>query len=252
MSWWDSFFDANYVRIWSGFIPPEQSRREADGIWELLGLHEGSRVLDAPCGYGRLARLLAQRGAVVLGVDQSFALLEQAETDRKDVPGERLRYMRHDLRVPLSEEGFDVAINVFTSLGYGTEEDDLAILETLRRAVRPGGLVFVETAHRDATVAFLSRSEKHALRLQDGTLVIEEPTFDPVLGRVQTCWYWRGPAGAGQKPASLRIYTITELARLIERAGLRLRSAHHGCSTEPYEAKGPEMGGRVGLLAVRP
>jgi hypothetical protein len=34
---------------------------------------------------------------------------------------------------------------VNTSLGYTTDEDDVAILRTLRDALRPGGLVFVET-----------------------------------------------------------------------------------------------------------
>jgi cyclopropane fatty-acyl-phospholipid synthase-like methyltransferase len=67
LSWWESFFDADYLRIWGSFHPPEQSQREADGLGALLGLGEGSRVLDAPCGYGRLSRLLALRGAAVLG-----------------------------------------------------------------------------------------------------------------------------------------------------------------------------------------
>ena len=252
MSWWESFFDADYLRIWGRFTPPEQTRRDAEGLWTLLALNPGSRVLDAPCGYGRLSRLLAIRGAAVLGVDQSETLLEQAERDRGDLSGDRLRYLRHDLRQPLPESGFDVALNVFTSLGYGTEEDDLAILRTLHGAVRPGGLVFVDTAHRDATVAFLAALRKPAHRLEDGTLVVEEPALDPVQGRIETCWYWWGPAGAGKKAASLRIYTITELVRLMEQAGLRFRSAHRGCAVEPFEAKGPDMGGRVGILAVRP
>jgi hypothetical protein len=69
---------------------------------------------------------------------------------------------------------------------------------------------------------------------------------------METCWYWSGPAGQGKKPASLRVYAATELVRLIERAGLRLRSAHRGCSPEPFRAAGPDLGGRLGLLAERP
>jgi hypothetical protein len=38
---------------------------------------------------------------------------------------------------------------------------------------------------------------------------------------------------------------------MIERAGLRLVSAHPGCSTAPFVVTAPRMGGRVGLLAVR-
>jgi SAM-dependent methyltransferase len=66
-----------------GAAPSRRSGREqVDALWQLCGLAEGARVLDAPCGYGRLSRLLADRGAVVLGVDQSPDLLAEAERGR--------------------------------------------------------------------------------------------------------------------------------------------------------------------------
>src|SRR5262249_60522105 len=170
---------------------------------------------------------------------------------RGPLPPDRLRFLRHDLRQPPSESGFDAAINVFSSLGYGSEEDDLAILRPLAAAVRPGGLVLVETNHRDVAVSMLAHGNRLAQRLDDGTLLIEEPRFDAVAGRIETSWYWSGPRGSGQKAGSLRVYSITELVRLMEAAGLRLRSAHSGLSAQPYVAQPPLMGGRVGLLAER-
>ena len=244
--WWRTFFDADYIRLWGEVFTAEQDEKQADGIWHLLGLQPGSRLLDAPCGYGRLSVQFAKRGAVVLGVDQSEELL--AVGMRNNTGGDRLRYLRHDLREPLPEGGFDAVCNVFSSIGYGTEEDDLAIFNTLHNAVRPGGLVFIDTNHRDATVAFLTRGTKPSMRLADGTLIVEEAFFDPVAGRVNTCWYWSGPQGSGKKPASVRIYSITELVRLLERARLRFVSAHKGCSVEAFKAEGADMGGRVGIL----
>ncbi len=249
--WWKDFFDADYIHIWGSFFPPERTASEVDGLWQLLGLREGSRVLDAPCGYGRLSRPLAERGAMVLGVDQSEVLLKHAESERGNLPAERLRYLHHDLRQPLAETGFDAATNVFSSLGYGSEEDDLAILRNLCVAVRPGGLVLVETMHRDLVVVNFLRGAKPSRRLDDGTLVVEEPVFDPIAGRVNTCWHWSGPNGSGSKPGSLRAYAATELVALMQKAGLRFRSAHRGCSPEPFKAEGPDMGGRLALLAVR-
>lgn len=248
--WWKTFFDVNYLRLWGELFTPEQNAQQADAIWQLLRLQAGSRLLDAPCGYGRLSLEFAKRGAVVLGVDQAEALLTEAA--RHNTFGDCLRYLRHDLREPLPESGFDAACNVFSSIGYGTEEDDLAIFRTLHDAVRPGGLVFIDTNHRDATVAFLVRSAKPANRLSDGTLVVEEPMFDSVEGRINTCWYWSGPAGTGKKLASLRLYSITELVRLLERAGLHFLSAHKGCATALFKAEGADMGGRVGILTCRP
>jgi SAM-dependent methyltransferase len=251
VAWWEPFFDEDYLRIWSALVPHERSEEEAAALWETLGLSPGVRVLDAPCGYGRISRRLAARGAVVVGVDQSATLLAAAERDRADIPRDRLRYVQQDLRRPLGEGAFDVALNLFSSLGYGDEPDDLAVLRTLHTALRPGGRVFIETNHRDAAVALLSRGVKPAYRLPDGTLVVEEPTFDAVRGRVETCWYWAGPTGAGSKPGSIRLYSVTELVALLSEGGFELLSAHRGCRPEAFLAQPPDMGGRLGLLAVR-
>ncbi|MGI5860645.1 MAG: class I SAM-dependent methyltransferase [Myxococcales bacterium] len=250
-AWWESFFDESYLRLWGTFTPEQRSEQEAEALWSILGLREGSRLLDAPCGYGRLSVPLARRGALVLGVDQSAVLLAEAERRRGDLPPSALRLLRHDLRAPLTEDGFDAVINILSSLGYGSENDDRAILSTLARAIRPGGRVFIDTMHRDAIAAMLSRGSKPAHRFPDGTLMIEEPRLDAVAGRIDTVWHWAGPGGSGSKPASLRIYTVTELVRMLESVGLRFQAAFKGCSPEPFRAEGFDMGGRIGLLAQK-
>ena len=127
----------------------------------------------------------------------------------------------------------------------------MAILSTLRNAIRPGGLVFVETNQRDALAVKLSHGKNPSARLPDGTLLVEEVRFDPVAGRVESAWYWSGPRGSGEKRASIRVYTATELLRLLDAAGLRLRSVHNGCLPEPFVASGAGISGRLGLLALR-
>jgi hypothetical protein len=47
------------------------------------------------------------------------------------------------------------------------------------------------------------------------------------------------------------VYTATELVRLLEQSGWRLRSSHHGCSPEPFAAGTAPGSQRLGLLAVR-
>jgi SAM-dependent methyltransferase len=224
---------------------------EAAALWRILGLSPGARVLDAGCGYGRVSLPLARLGAHVLGVDQSATLLAEAERRRSDLDPEQLRYQRRDLRVPLGESGFDVALSLFSSLGYGEEADDAAILGTIAAAVKPGGKVAIDTAHRDVLVARLAREQVPAHRLPDGTLLLEEPRFDPVAGRVETTWFWSGPRGSGQKSASIRVYTITELVRLLERVGLRLEAALHPGTGAPFSPAGPMLGGRVLLVGIR-
>jgi SAM-dependent methyltransferase len=249
--WWKTFFDDNYLRIWGQLFSDERNTQQAAELWAMLDLSPGCRILDAPCGWGRLSRPLALLGASVVGVDQSETLLAFATRNRGVLPPERLRYLRHDLRTELPETGFDVACNVFTSFGYGTAEEDIAIFRTLRGAVRPGGRVIVETNHRDLLCAFIARGAKASSRLPDGTLFLDEPHFDAISGVVQLNWYWSGPGGTGEKHAEWRCYTPTQVVEMLQRAGLRFVAAHKGLSKTTYAAEGPEAGGRLAVVAAR-
>jgi len=249
--WWKTFFDQDYLRIWEQVFTEEANAKQAGELWSMLDLNAGCRLLDAPCGWGRLSRQLALRGATVLGVDQSETLLNAAETKRGTLSPERLRYLKHDLREPLRETGFDVACNIFTSFGYGTEEEDVATFRTLRSALRPGGRVLVETNHRDMMCAFVSRGSNGSRRLPDGTLFIDEPDFDAISSVVTLNWHWSGPSGSGEKHAKWRCYTPAQIVALLERVGLRFVGAYKGLSKIRYKAEGPEAGGRLAVVAVR-
>lgn len=249
--WWGTFFDLDYLKIWGQVFTEEANAKQAADLWAMLDLKPGCRILDAPCGWGRLSRPLALLGANVLGVDQSEILISAAESQRGELPSHCLRYLRHDLREPLTETGFDLACNIFTSFGYGTEEEDVAIFRSLRAAVRPSGRVIVETNHRDMICAFIAHGSKISKRLPDGTLFLDEPEFDAITGVVRLNWYWSGPHGSGEKHAVWRSYTPTQIVGLLQRAGLRLTEAYKGLSKTPYRAEGPDAGGRLALIAVR-
>ena len=249
--WWKAFFDEDYREIATQMFSDETSAKQAGELWSMLDLKPGCRLLDAPCGSGRLSHPFAMLGAVVLGVDQSEALLAAAERQRGDLPRDRLQYLNHDLRLPLAETGFDVACNIFTSFGYGTEEEDLAIFRNLREAVRPGGRVVVETNHRDLLCASIARGSKLSMRLPDGTIFLDDPTFDAISGIVTLNWYWWGPRGSGEKHAEWRCYTPTQIVSMLERVGLRFAGAYQGISTIPFKAEGPDAGGRLAVVAIR-
>ena len=252
-AWWTTFYDEDYLRLWGESFDDPRNRAEADALWQVLDLAPGRRLLDAPCGYGRLSRLMAERGAAVVGIDQSAVLLAAAERGRGELPADRLHYVRHDLREPIAEGGFDAAMNVYSSIGHGSEDDDRAVFSTLAAALRPGGRLVVEAMHRDPVVARWARGASVVGRRQaDGTLFVETPTWDPVRGRVETSWHWRGPAGAGTKSASLRVYAIPELIAMLAGVGLGLVGAYRGRTAEPYDGAGPDGGGRVAIVVEKP
>jgi SAM-dependent methyltransferase len=249
--WWRGFFDHDYLLIARAMFPESVNFTQAQAIWDLLGLEPGVRVLNAPCGYGRIARLLAERGALVTGADFSAVMIDEAERTRGPIAAQ-LHYWRHDLRTPLPESGFDVVLNLFTSFGYGPYEDDLALFRSLHGALRAGGRLLVETNHRDLMCGYLARGARSALRFPDGTLFLDQPEFDPLTGLVRLHWYWSGPGGAGEKHAHWRAYTPTEIVGLLETSGFRLLGAYEGLTGKRFAAQGPDVGGRLALLCERP
>jgi 2-polyprenyl-3-methyl-5-hydroxy-6-metoxy-1,4-benzoquinol methylase len=104
-------------------------------LLDLLGDVAGRRVLDAGCGDGYLARVLAARGARVTAIDLGPRLIERAR--RRDPRGE-IDYRVADLSAPLPGESgsFD---EVATFLALNDVDDYRGFIATLADLLRPGG-----------------------------------------------------------------------------------------------------------------
>lgn len=96
----------------------------------------GQDVLDAGCGEGFLSRILAARGARVVGVDLAPRLVALA--GQKPSPGQTITYRVGDLSAPHPElaDRFDAVASYFV---LNDVEDHRGFAETLARSLRPGG-----------------------------------------------------------------------------------------------------------------
>jgi SAM-dependent methyltransferase len=101
----------------------------------LLGEVNGRSVLDAGCGEGYLARVLAARGAHVTGIDLSPRLIDLA---RARDPAGAIRYSVADLSQPLPDEvgRYDA---VASYMVLNDIEDERGFAATLTAALRSGG-----------------------------------------------------------------------------------------------------------------
>ena len=79
-NWYESFFHGVTLDLWRRAIPPEQTAAEAEFLMKQLQCAEGARVLDVPCGNGRLSFELAKRGLRVTGVDISDEFIAEARS----------------------------------------------------------------------------------------------------------------------------------------------------------------------------
>lgn len=214
---WDTIYDELYLRTYAPLQAGENSRQEALGAAQLADLEPGSDVLDVPCGYGRHSIPLAEAGYHAVGADRSTVLL--AEARRRAGKAEWPQWVEADYRqLPFEDAVFDAVFTLFTSLGYYGEEADRQALSEFRRVLRPGGRFVVETMHRDRLMRIMS--ERSWEPLPDGAIMFEQRRFDPVTGVIETVHTFQPEQGERLSATYyLRIYTITELARLVEEAG---------------------------------
>ena len=132
-------FDDDYLYFYAGLFDAERSDDEAELIARLLSLEPGMRVLDVPCGEGRIAGRLARMGCEVVGIDYTESWIELARNQYPEAT-----FSHGDMRSLPYEDEFDAIVNWFTSFGYFDAQTNDRVLASFARALRPGGRLLLE------------------------------------------------------------------------------------------------------------
>jgi ubiquinone/menaquinone biosynthesis C-methylase UbiE len=217
---WDAVFDETYLQTYLPMTDVERTRAEALGAAKLAELEPGAEVLDCPTGFGRHALALAAAGYRVTGLDRSPTLLAEAERQRG--ANEWPRFVQGDYReLPFENASFDAVLNLFSSLGYLGPDRDAGVLRELRRVLRPGGALIVETAHRDGFARFSTPAARRTWdRLPDGSLYLEERTPNWAEGTIDTYRLIVSPENERvERPYLLHVYSATQWVQMIREAG---------------------------------
>lgn len=213
---WDAIFDELYLKTYAVFIGEEGAAEQAEGILALTGIEPPADVLDSAAGYGRHAIALARAGYRVTAHDRSRVLLAEAQRRASDT---ELTFVLGDYRkLPFEDASFDCVLNLFSAIGYWGDEGDLQAFREFRRVLRPGGRAVVETMQRDRLARVFQ--PKGWNDVGDGALMLEEREFDQVEGTTEVTFTYRPQAGEPRTVRySMRIYTATEVVRMLRSAG---------------------------------
>lgn len=84
-------------------------RREKQAVLDAIGSVDGKRVLEIACGTGRFTVMLAERGANIVGLDISAAMLQQGRHKARNAGvSDHLEFIRGDAaRLPFPDDYFD-------------------------------------------------------------------------------------------------------------------------------------------------
>lgn len=114
-------------------------KKNAELLPELVDLKD-RRVLDAGCGDGGLARVMAGCGAHVTGIDASHRQLAKARAAAKVADENYFDAVAQCL--PFSDESFDVVVFA-NSLHHVPVEDQPQALAEAARVMVPGGVLYI-------------------------------------------------------------------------------------------------------------
>jgi SAM-dependent methyltransferase/GNAT superfamily N-acetyltransferase len=168
------FFD-DYLYFYPDVVSAEQSDLEVDAIDKILAPLAGLRVLDVPCGPGRIAGRLAARGCEVIGIDKHPPMLGLA---REQYP--LVSFELGDMRSLPFEQEFDVIVHWGASFGYFDPQTNDRVLEQFAAALHPGGRLLLEVQNPWTLARRAERpgSTFSSVIERDGDLMVDRVRYD--------------------------------------------------------------------------
>lgn len=258
-AWYVQFFKGDYLRVYGHTLQQDRTDLETQFAIHALDLQQHHRVLDLCCGQGRHSIALAKTGLSVTGVDLSEEMLAIARSNAdvalvSPVDGGNvtrrvttattgqvreggLTFRQADMRhLPddLANQ-FDGVINMFSSFGYlESEEDDQQVLHQISKVLKPGGKLLMDLLNREWVI--INNEEYDWHQHDDGRIVLEHRELDLQTSTNHLTYTEILPDGTRREMSDLhmRLYTLTELVKMLATAGLSLTNVYGGFQAEPY------------------
>ncbi|HUT57316.1 MAG TPA: class I SAM-dependent methyltransferase [Phycisphaerae bacterium] len=213
--WYKRFFGGLYASVLPKTFEGPDTLRQARVVRRLLRARKGQRVLDIPCGQGRLTIPLASMGMEMTGVDLTAPFIRRAQREARRCALD-VRFLRCDMREIDFDGEFDAAFNFFGSFGYFSDADNLAFCRRVLRALRPGGRFLVEGLNRPWLL-------RHFRPRVEGTIagvqIVHQTRWLARTNRVSSLWTFHRGRRTETHRIRMRIFSGPELRDLLRKAG---------------------------------
>jgi cyclopropane fatty-acyl-phospholipid synthase-like methyltransferase len=212
--WYEDWFNTEeYLNVYRHHNEAD-AKKLVELILSNISLPGNSKILDMACGPGRHSILFAQRGYKVTAVDLSENLLALARSTAKDF-GLKINFIKSDMRVLNSDEKFRLAVNLFTSFGYFSEdEENYKILFVVYEHLEKNGYFILDYFNRRYIEKNLVPYSEESL--PNGKIIQERSIAGNRVMKNITIF-----KDGNQKNymESVRMYSINELLEITEKIG---------------------------------
>ncbi|CAH8769294.1 class I SAM-dependent methyltransferase [Paenibacillus dendritiformis] len=241
--WYERSFGRDYLLVYR-HRDFQGATQEVHGMMEWLRLPASASILDLCCGMGRHALALAEAGYRVTGVDLSEVLLEEAMAH--DTRGQ-VKFLRGDMRELPVDGPFDAVVNLFTSFGYFTDnEDNARVFQEIHRVLKPQGRFIVDFLNPSYVRQHLV---PHSERVDGGTRIEERRRIEN--GFVKKAITLTDASGGEQREYEerVRLYELADFRNMMDEAGLVIDQVHGSYDGAAYDE---EQSKRMIMVGHRP
>lgn len=215
----------------------------------------GGPALELGCGTGRILMPTAKAGVEITGLDISESMLatcrEKLQLETKQVQ-DRVQLVRSDMRSFDVGSDFALVTLPFRPFQHLVEvEDQLACLDSIRRALRTGGRLVLDLFNPSIPKLNEPLGEvvftEDPFTMPDGRIVVRKHRFvdRDLFGQVNTidlihAITW--PDGRYEEDVwqfRMRYFFRYEIEHLVERAGFRFEAIYADYDRSPYGSKYP-------------
>lgn len=208
------------------------------------GVTSPASILDAGCGTGTLALMLAAEGYRVTGVDLSSEMIARARA--KDRAG-AVDWRVADITSLALESTFDAVVSVADVFNHLPSLDEWeAALRGFRKHLRPGGLAFVDAM----TCKGLAEMDQQSAQERGGVTLILSIIYEPAARRSTLKVVSFAPSSGSPGLYERAQETITEWGQNAGEAAARFARAGFGTVERVWAGSGaPENDHRMTFLA---
>lgn len=201
----------------------EWDRQLVAFIEQVCQLTPPARILDLGCGGGDQAKVFAQKGYAVVGIDIAPPLIEFA---RQQFEEEGLcgTFIVGDMRAIDYDAEFDACVILSGTFGFFSDDENQRLLCSIRRALKVGGktfVMFVPITQAGKRTRTWSESEA-GWELRETWYDVETSTYRSrrFIIRKDGTLIRPKPEPGYHANEVIRCYTIPEMRTLLAKAGL--------------------------------
>jgi SAM-dependent methyltransferase len=236
MSWYREWFnDLDYLTLYQ-----HRDESEAEQIINLIrakiDLMPGSKILDLACGNGRHSIQLSKLGFKVTGLDLSETLLNIAKNNAIS-NNLNIDFVLGDMRHLNFENEFDMVVNLFTSFGYfSSDEENLKVIHNIHKALKPNGRFFIDYLNKDFLIRTL---EPESVLETNGLTIIQKRKIEN--NRVLKDIIIRKKDKETIYNEAVTLYSLKDFTLFFDKAGLTLENTFGDYDGSPFSSSSSRL-----------